>query len=63
MSPVVVVHKQSGVRICIDSREANKTIERDRHPGPAIEDLIVDLNGAKFFSKIDLNKSYITNWS
>jgi hypothetical protein len=72
VSPIVVVHKKTGVRICIDSREVNKTIERERHHVPTIEDLIVDLNGAKFFSKIDLNKGYHqlelasesrTNWS
>ena len=58
VSPIVVVHKAKGVRICLDSRAINEAIERERHPMPTIEDLIVDLNGAKVFSKIDLNKGY-----
>lgn len=58
VSPIVVVHKAKGVRICLDSRAINQAIERERHPMPTIEDLIVDLNGAKVFSKIDLNKGY-----
>jgi len=58
VSPIVVVHKKVGVRICIDSRQINKAIEREKHPIPTIEDLIVDLNGSKYFSKIDLNKGY-----
>ena len=58
ISPVVVVHKQTGVRLCIDSRAINTAIERERHPMPTVEDLIIDLNGAQVFSKIDLNKGY-----
>ena len=39
-----------------DQVEANQAIERERHPVPTVEDLIVDLNGATVFSKIDLNQ-------
>ena len=39
-------------------RAANQAIERERHPVPTVEDLIVDLNGATVFSKIDLNQGY-----
>ena len=39
-------------------RAANQAIERERHPVPTVEDLIVDLNGAIVFSKIDLNQGY-----
>jgi len=58
VSPLVIVPKSTGVRICIDSRAVNTAIERERHPMPTIEDLITDLNGATIFSKIDLNKGY-----
>ena len=58
ISPVVIIPKSEGVRICIDSRAVNTAIERERHPMPTIEDLITDLNGACIFSKIDLNKGY-----
>lgn len=39
-------------------RAGNQAIERERHPVPTVEDLIVDLNGATVFSKIDLNQGY-----
>ena len=39
-------------------RVANQAIEREQHPVPTVEDLIVDLNGATVFSKIDLNQGY-----
>ena len=59
VSPVVVVHKPNDqIRICLDSRAINTAIERERYPMNTIEDLIVDLNGSKIFSKIDLNKGY-----
>ena len=59
ISPLVMVHKPNGeIRICIDSRAINTAIERERYPMNTIEDLIVDLNGAQYFSKIDLNKGY-----
>ncbi|XP_022803357.1 uncharacterized protein K02A2.6-like [Stylophora pistillata] len=58
VSPIVIVPKKTGIRICVDMRAANEAIERERHPVPTIEDLIVDLNGSTVFSKIDLNQGY-----
>ena len=59
ISPLVIVHKDNGsVRVCVESRMINTAIERERYPMNTIEELIVELNGAKFFSKIDLNKGY-----
>ena len=58
VSPIVVAPKKTGIRICVDMRAANQAVERERHPVPTVEDLIVDLNGATVFSKIDLNQGY-----
>ena len=60
VSPVVIIPKTdpSEIRICIDMREANKAIERERHLTPTIDDLIHDLNGAKYFSHLDLRAGY-----
>ena len=75
MRPLVVVLKKSGkVRLCIDMREANKAIQREKHVMPTIDDLIADLNGAQVFSTLDLaqgchqyeldpNSHYITTFS
>ena len=59
ISPLVIVHKPNGdIRVCLDSRIINTAIERERHPLNTIEELIVELNGTQYFSKIDLNKGY-----
>lgn len=60
VSPIVAVPKKDSdaVRICIDMREANKAIIRERHQMPTVEELTTDLNGAKIFSKIDLTSGY-----
>ena len=38
VSPIVVVPKKTGIRICVDMRAANQAIERERHPVPTVED-------------------------
>ena len=58
VSPIVVAPKKTGIRICVDMRAANQAIEREGHPVPTVKDLIIDLNGATVFSKIDLNQGY-----
>ncbi|KAL9988412.1 hypothetical protein ACROYT_G002850 [Oculina patagonica] len=39
-------------------REANKAITRERHLMPTLDEVVHDLNGAKVFSKLDLNQGY-----
>ena len=39
-------------------RRANTAIQRERHVTPTIDDMILDLNGSKVFSKLDLNAGY-----
>ena len=59
ISPIVVVPKKSAeVRICVDMREANKAIKREKHLIPTIDDLTADLNGAMHFSSLDLSSGY-----
>ena len=38
--------------------QANKAIKRVRHFIPILDELRYDLNGAKVFSKLDLNKGF-----
>ena len=47
-----------GVRLCVDMREANKAIARERHLMPTLDEIIHDLNGASVFSTLDLNQGY-----
>jgi hypothetical protein len=59
VSPIVVVPKDSGeVRICVDMREANRAVKREKHLMPTIDDLIADLNSATVFSKLEFSSGY-----
>ena len=59
VSPVVVVPKPSGdIRLCVDMRQANMAVKRERYPIPTIDEVLQDLNQSKFFSKLDLNSAY-----
>jgi hypothetical protein len=60
VSPIVTPPKKNPdeIRLCVDMREANKAIRRERHQVPTVEELIHDLTGASVFSKIDLRSGY-----
>ena len=42
----------------LDMQHANKAINCERHIIPKIEDILTELHGAKYFSKIDLTEGY-----
>ena len=44
--------------MCVDMRQANKAIKCERHVTLTIKEMIGDLNGAKVFTKLDLNRGY-----
>lgn len=61
INPIVLVPKpkQPGeLRMCVDMRAANKAIQCEKFPMPTLDELVYDLNGAKYFSKLDLNLAY-----
>ena len=59
VSPLVVVPKSSGeIRVCVDMRQVNTAVLRERYPIPTIEESLQDLNGAAVFSKLDLKWGY-----
>lgn len=61
VSPIVVAPKPKSpgkIRVCVDMRQANEAVERERHITPTIKEIVGDLNGATVFSKLDLNQGY-----
>ena len=62
ISPIVVVpknHDKTKVILCIDTREANKAIERTHYLSPSMEDLINALQGSKIYCKLDMNNAFL----
>jgi hypothetical protein len=54
-APVLfVTKKDESMRMCIDYRSLNEVTIKNKYPLPWIDDLFDQLQGAKYFSKIDL---------
>jgi len=54
-----MVRKKTGDwRFCIDFRRLNAETVQDSYPLPRIEDLLTELQGAKWFSAVDASAGY-----
>ena len=56
--PGLVPKKTGEIRLCVDMREANKAVKREKHLIPTLDELITDRNGATVFSTLDLTSGY-----
>jgi hypothetical protein len=58
-SPMVMVLKKEGSWLMRpDFHALNKLTSKDKFPIPIIDDLLDELSGARFFTKLDLHSSY-----
>ena len=56
---MVVVQKENGkVRIRVDLTHLNRSVLRERHPLPAVEQSLAQLAGAQIFSTLDTNSGF-----
>jgi hypothetical protein len=58
-APILFVQKKDGtLRMCCDWRKLNAQTVKSRYPLPRIDELLDALQGAKFFSSLDLQSGY-----
>lgn len=46
------------IRVCLDPRDLHKVIKREHYYTKTTDELVTQLNGAKFFSVVDAKKGY-----
>ena len=59
-APIVPVRKQNGaIRICGDFRKINEILHESKFPLPNMTELISNVSGYKYYTKLDLKNAYL----
>ena len=58
-TPVVLIKKKDGsLRFCVDYRKLNALTSPDAYPMPRVDEILDQLGGAKYLTKLDLARGY-----
>jgi len=59
VNSITCVKKPNGeLRVCLDPKDLNDCIKREHYQIPTREEIISDMSGAKFFSKLDASQGF-----
>src|SRR5436853_7749446 len=58
-SPILFVKKKDGsLRLCVDYRDLNEKTIKNRYPLPLIQETLMQLSKATYFTKLDIRGAY-----
>ena len=58
LSILFVKKPGGGIRFCVDYKRLNAITKKDCYPIPLIEETLAQLEGAKYFTKIDIRQTF-----